>query len=157
MIDILNEIKEKSIPIVSKHNKVLYNVEKVKDYGMNVIRILIDDPNTLDIDIDDVAAINQEILDVVNDLLPDDLYLEVSSVGVERELKTEKELELALNKYIYVSSYEKIENLKTKDVYGYLESYDANTITINAKEKTKTKIIKINRDKIDKIRIAVEF
>ncbi len=157
MIDILNEIKEKSIPIVSKHNKVLYNVEKVKDYGMNVIRILIDDPNTLDIDIDDVAAINQEILDVVNDLLPDDLYLEVSSVGVERELKTEKELELALNKYIYVSSYEKIENLKTKDVYGYLESYDANTITINAKEKTKTKIIKINRDKIAKIRLAVEF
>lgn len=157
MIDILNEIKEKSIPIVSKHNKVLYNVEKVKDYGMNVIRILIDDPNTLDIDIDDVAAINQEILDVVNDLLPDDLYLEVSSVGVERELKTEKELELALNKYIYVSSYEKIENLKTKDAYGYLESYDANTITINAKEKTKTKIIKINRDKIAKIRLAVEF
>lgn len=157
MIDILNEIKEKSIPIVSKHNKVLYNVEKVKDYGMNVIRILIDDPNTLDIDIDDVAAINQEILDVVNDLLPDDLYLVVSSVGVERELKTEKELELALNKYIYVSSYEKIENLKTKDVYGYLESYDANTITINAKEKTKTKIIKINRDKIAKIRLAVEF
>lgn len=157
MIDILNEIKEKSIPIVSKHNKVLYNVEKVKDYGMNVIRVLIDDPNTLDIDIDDVAAINQEILDVVNDLLPDDLYLEVSSVGVERELKTEKELELALNKYIYVSSYEKIENLKTKDVYGYLESYDANTITINAKEKTKTKIIKINRDKIAKIRLAVEF
>lgn len=157
MIDILNEIKEKSIPIVSKHNKVLYNVEKVKDYGMNVIRILIDDPNTLDIDIDDVAAINQEILDVVNDLLPDDLYLEVSSVGVERELKTEKELELALNKYIYVSSYEKIENLKTKEVYGYLESYDANTITINAKEKTKTKIIKINRDKIAKIRLAVEF
>lgn len=157
MIDILNEIKEKSIPIVSKHNKVLYNVEKVKDYGMNVIRILIDDPNTLDIDIDDVAAINQEILDVVNDLLPDDLYLEVSSVGVERKLKTEKELELALNKYIYVSSYEKIENLKTKDVYGYLESYDANTITINAKEKTKTKIIKINRDKIAKIRLAVEF
>ena len=157
MIDILNEIKEKSIPIVSKHNKVLYNVEKVKDYGMNVIRILIDDPNTLDIDIDDVAAINQEILDVVNDLLPDDLYLEVSSVGVERELKTEKELELALNKYIYVSSYEKIENLKTKDVYGSLESYDANTITINAKEKTKTKIIKINRDKIAKIRLAVEF
>ena len=157
MIDILNEIKEKSIPIVSKHNKVLYNVEKVKDYGMNVIRILIDDPNTLDIDIDDVAAINQEILDVVNDLLPDDLYLEVSSVGVERELKTEKELELALNKYIYVSSYEKIENLKTKDVYGYLESYDANTITINAKEKTKTKIIKINREKIAKIRLAVEF
>ena len=157
MIDILNEIKEKSIPIVSKHNKVLYNVEKVKDYGMNVIRILIDDPNTLDIDIDDVAAINQEILDVVNDLLPDDLYLEVSSVGVERDLKTENELELALNKYIYVSSYEKIENLKTKDVYGYLESYDANTITINAKEKTKTKIIKINRDKIAKIRLAVEF
>lgn len=157
MIDILNEIKEKSIPIVSKHNKVLYNVEKVKDYGMNVIRILIDDPNTLDIDIDDVAAINQEILDVVNDLLPDDLYLEVSSVGVERELKTEKELELALNKYIYVSSYEKIENLKTKDVYGYLESYDANTITIKTKEKTKTKIIKINRDKIAKIRLAVEF
>lgn len=157
MIDILNEIKEKSIPIVSKHNKVLYNVEKVKDYGMNVIRILIDDPNTLDIDIDDVAAINQEILDEVNDLLPDDLYLEVSSVGVERELKTEKELELALNKYIYVSSYEKIENLKTKDVYGYLESYDANTITVNANEKTKTKIIKINRDKIAKIRLAVEF
>ena len=94
---------------------------------------------------------------MVNDLLPDDLYLEVSSVGVERELKTEKELELALNKYIYVSSYEKIENLKTKDVYGYLESYDANTITINAKEKTKTKIIKINRDKIAKIRLAVEF
>jgi ribosome maturation factor RimP len=84
----IDKIKGKSLPVVEKYQKTLVSVEHVNEYGIDIIRITIDDPNTFDIDIDDVAAINEEILDLVNDDLPDGYYLEVTTVGIERELKT---------------------------------------------------------------------
>lgn len=61
-----------------------------KEFGTNIISIVIDDPETFSLDIDEVASINAEILDEVNDLIPDGYYLEVTSLGIERELLTEK-------------------------------------------------------------------
>ena len=106
----IEKIKELSLPVVEKYQKSLVSVEHVKEYGIDIVRITIDDPNTFDIDIDDVAKINEEILDLVNDYLPDGYYLEVTSVGIERELKTDSDLEKALGKYIYLKTYEKLES-----------------------------------------------
>ena len=85
-------------------------------------------------------------------------YLEVSSLGAERELVTTKDYERALNKYIYISTYQKIKEASNlKEFYGYLLAYDENTVTINAVIKTRTKEIIINKDNIAKIRLAVNF
>ena len=83
--DIMSEkIKSLSMPIVLKYQKILVSVEHVNEYGIDIVRITIDDPSSFDIDIDDVAKINEEILDLVNDDLPDGYYLEVTTVGIER-------------------------------------------------------------------------
>ena len=154
----IEKIKELSLPVVERYQKILVSVECINEYGIDIVRITIDDPNTFDIDIDDVAAINEEILDLVNDYLPDGYYLEVTTVGIERELKTDSDLEKALGKYIYLKTYEKLESaFNQKEIYGYLDSYDDETVTINVINKTKTKLVKIEKAKIAKLRLAVKF
>ena len=154
----IEKIKELSSPVVEKYQKSLVSVEHVKEYGIDIVRITIDDPNTFDIDIDDVAKINEEILDLVNDYLPDGYYLEVTSVGIERELKTDSDLEKALGKYIYLKTYEKLESaFNQKEMYGYLESYTSDSVNVNVINKTRKKLVTIEKSKIAKIRLAVEF
>ena len=154
----IEKIKTASLSVIEKYDKILCSVEKVNEYGIDIVRITIDDPSTFDMDIDVVAKINEEILDLVNDDLPDGFYLEVTSVGVERELKTKEDFEKALGKYIYLSTYEKIfDAFNQKEMYGYLESYDDESVTINVINKTKLKLVKIERTKIAKIRLAVKF
>jgi ribosome maturation factor RimP len=154
----LEKIKTASLSVVEKYQKILCSVEKVSEYGIDIIRITIDDPFTFDIDIDDVAAINEEILDLVNDDIPDGYYLEVTSVGVERELKNNDDFEKALGKYIYIKTYEKLESAgNQKEMYGYLDSYDDESIKVNVIIKTRTKLITIEKTKIAKVRLAVKF
>lgn len=154
----IEKINELSLPIVEKYKKILVSVEQVNEYGIDIIRITIDDPNTFDIDIDDVAKINEEILDLVNDYLPDGYYLEVTTVGIERELKSDDDLEKALGKYIYLKTYEKIESaFNQKEIYGYLESYTSDSINVNVINKTRTKLVTIEKSKIAKLRLAVKF
>ena len=100
----------------------------------------------------------EEILDLINDLIPDGHYLEVSSLGAERELITPLDYERALEKYIYISTYQKVQSASNmKELYGYLKSYDEESVTIDAIIKTRTKEVTIKRDNIAKIRLAVNF
>lgn len=154
----IEKIKAESLPIVEKYQKILVSVEHVNEYGIDIIRLTIDDPSSFDIDIDDVASINEEILDIVNDYLPDGYYLEVTTVGIERELKTDSDFEKALGKYIYIKTYEKLESaFNLKEMYGYLESNTSDSINVNVINKTKTKLVTIEKAKIAKIRLAVKF
>ena len=94
------------------------------------------------IDITKFFIINQEqfnsIIDFLNcDLNPIDkeYYLEVSSVGLERELKNIDEIKSSIGKYINVKTYEKIMVGKTgvKEFEGHLLSVEDNLITMNFK------------------------
>ena len=154
----LEEMKKLALPIIEKYHKILVSLKKVKEFGINKIVFTIDDPETFILDIDEVASINEEILDVINDLIPDGYYLEVSILGAERELITDEDYKRAINQYIYVSTYQKVENASNlKEFYGYLKSYDDEKIIIDAIIKTRTKEIIITRSNIAKIRLAVNF
>ena len=154
----LEEMKKLALPIIEKYHKILVSLKKVKEFGINKIVFTIDDPETFILDIDEVASINEEILDAINDLIPDGYYLEVSSLGAERELITDEDYKRAINQYIYVSTYQKLENASNlKEFYGYLKSYDDEKIIIDAIIKTRTKEIIITRSNIAKIRLAVNF
>ena len=45
-----------------------------------------------------------EVLNELGDLLPDDYYLELSTVGLERPIKTLDELKLNVGEYIYLET-----------------------------------------------------
>lgn len=154
----LEEIKKLSLPIIEKHNKILISLKKIKEFGIDKIVFIIDDPETFILDIDEVSEITEEILDLINDLIPDGYYLEVSSLGAERELISEEDFKRAIDKYIFVSTYQKIESIgKQKEFNGYLKAYDNDTVTVEAIIKTRTKEVVIKREQIAKIRLAVNF
>lgn len=153
-----SKIKELSLPIVNNHNKELVDVKLRKEFGINVISIIIDDPETFTMDIDEVASINSEILDEINDYIPDGYYLEVTTLGIERELITEKDFIRAIGKYIYVSTYKKLENAgNLKEFNGYLLEQNDQEITIEALINQRKKVIIIPRAAIAKVRLAVKF
>lgn len=141
MSEYLLKIKESASNIVDKHQKELIDVKVRKEFGTNIISIVIDDPETFSLDIDEVASINAEILDEVNDLIPDGYYLEVTSLGIERELLTEKDIQKAINQFVYLKTYQKMENAyNLKETSGYLREANAEEfkleIFLNSKTKT---------------------
>jgi ribosome maturation factor RimP len=154
----LEAMKELALPVITKHEKELVSLKKVKEFGIDKIVFTIDDPKTFILDIDEVATIMDEILDLINDLIPDGHYLEVSSLGAERELVTVQDYERAIGQYIYISTYQKVASASNlKELYGYLKLYDDTSVTMDAIIKTRTKEVTINRDNIAKIRLAVNF
>lgn len=153
-----SKIKELTLPIVTSHSKELVDIKHRKEFGINIISIIIDDPQTFTMDIDEVANINSEILDTINDYIPDGYYLEVTTLGIERELVTDKDFERAIGKYIYVSTYQKLENAgNLKEINGYLLEKTNEEITIEALINQRKKVIIIPRAAIAKIRLAVKF
>lgn len=158
MSEYLHKIKEASIPVVESRFLELVEVVLRKEFGVNVISIVIDNPETFTMDIDEVASINSEILDLVNDYIPDGYYLEVTTPGIERELKTEKDFARAIGKYIYIKTYQKIENAyNLKEMYGTLLEVTENDYVVDVVNMTRTKTVNIPKTAVAKIRLAVKF
>ena len=62
-------------------------LELVKEYGMNILRVYIDTAGGVDLDgCEAVSRAVTEYLDTVENVMPDNYYLEVSSLGLERPL-----------------------------------------------------------------------
>lgn len=80
-------------------------------------------------------------------------FLDVSSPGAERPIKDDDDLEMTLNQGIYVKTYQQIDG--NKEWTGILKDYDSDTVTIDYREKTRTKTVTIGRDRIATIRKAV--
>ena len=158
MSEYLLKIKESASNIVDKHQKELIDVKVRKEFGTNIISIVIDDPETFSLDIDEVASINAEILDEVNDLIPDGYYLEVTSLGIERELLTEKDIQKAINQFVYLKTYQKMENAyNLKEISGYLREANAEEIKLEIFLNQRQRLVVIPRAAVAKIRLAVDF
>lgn len=158
MSEYLLKIKESASNIVDKHQKELIDVKVRKEFGTNIISIVIDDPETFSLDIDEVASINAEILDEVNDLIPDGYYLEVTSLGIERELLTEKDIQKAINQFVYLKTYQKMENAyNLKEISGYLIEANAEEFKLEIFLNQRQRLVVIPRAAVAKIRLAVDF
>lgn len=154
----LIKIKELSKPIIEEYGYILVDVKKVVEFGAVISQVIIDDPESFVLDIDVVGEINEKILDVVNDYLPDDSYLEVTTPGVERELLSEDDYNKALGKYVFVKLTEVVKTASNLDeLYGYLEENKENELIVNGFVKGAKKTFTIPKDKIAKIRLAVKF
>ncbi len=158
MSEYLHKIKEASRPVVESKNLELVDVVLRKEFGVNVISIIIDNPETFTMDIDEVAEINSTILDIVNDDIPDGYYLEVTTPGIERELKTKKDFDRAIGKYIYIKTYQKIDDaFGLKEMYGTLNEVIDDSYVVEVVNMTRKKVVNISKAAVAKIRLAVKF
>jgi ribosome maturation factor RimP len=145
----LEKLKESIDLLIKKHPFILYEINQTMMFGQQGIEILVDNDDG-PISTDALEAFHQEILTLDDDILPDHYMIEVSSVGIERPLKSEKDYQKAIGKYMYLVS----DHYKG---YGTLESYTNEAITISYLEKTKKIIKTIPVTSISSARRAVKF
>jgi ribosome maturation factor RimP len=145
----LEKLRESIDMLIKKHPFELYEINQTMIFGQQGIEILVDNDEG-PISTDALEAFHQEVLTLDDDILPDHYIIEVSSVGIERPLKSEKDYEKAIGKYMYLVS----DHYKG---YGTLESYTQEAITISYLEKTKKIVKTIPVTSISSARRAVKF
>ncbi len=140
------------LPIIEEHGFELVDVEYVKEGSSWYLRAYIDKPGG--ITIDDCEAVSRKLSDQLDekDYIEDAYILEVSSPGLGRPLKKEKDYKRSLGAEVEIRTYRMIE--KQKEFIGILKGYDENTVTI----ETGDGIEKIfDKSDIALIRLAFDF
>ncbi len=150
-------VKAEALTICNKMDLELFSVEEVFDNGIKIIQVLVDSFDQSELTIDDITKVIEVLQEIVEkkDLIPDEYYLEVSSVGIERPLRTLAEIEKAIGEYIYLELTNLIE--KSFNWYGTLEKVENNNIVIKVNQKGKIKKLVIPYENISFARIAVKF
>ena len=144
-------------PIADEKGFRVVDIEYVKEGKNWFLRIYIDKPGG--VDLNDCAMFNELVSEQMDALDPDPIpyayYLEVSSPGAERPLKTEEDFKEAVGRYIHVTLFEPVEKNNVYD--GTLKELTNEKMILTVKEKNKTKEIELKRTNISKARLAIEF
>lgn len=139
-------------PILERMHFELVDVEYVKEGGTWYLRAYIDKEGGITVnDCEAVAREMNEILDR-EDFVEDSYVFEVSSPGLGRPLKKEKDYVRSMGKEIEIRTYRAIN--REKEFYGILSAYDESTVTIETENGEKMTFEKLD---IALIRLAFDF
>ena len=164
------------IPIMEENNFELVDVEYVKEAGTWYLRAYIDKEGGFTVD--DCEMVSRRLSDWLDkasryhltvihcemvsrrlsdwldkeDFIDDSYILEVSSPGLGRPLKKEKDFKRSLGEAVDIKLYRAIE--RQKDFSGILTAYDADTVTIRYEDGSESTF---NRKDIALIRLAFDF
>lgn len=122
-------------PYLQEHSEFeLVDIEFVKEGSNRFLRVFVDKEGG--IDIEECGKISEYLSAKLDekDPIPYAYFLEVSSPGAERPLKTERDYERAVGKYVYFKTYEPIDGMK--EFEGTLTSYDGQEFAIHIGNKT---------------------
>lgn len=139
-------------PIIERMNFELVDVEYVKEGGTWYLRAYIDKEGGITVnDCEAVAREMNEILDQ-EDFVEDSYVFEVSSPGLGRPLKKEKDYIRSMGRELEIRTYRAIN--REKEFYGILKAYDEKTVTIEMEDgQTMT----FEKADIALIRLALDF
>ena len=129
----------------------LYDVEYLKEGRDFYLRIHINSKNG--IGIEDCEKVNNVIDPILDekDFIKDQYFLEVSSVGLERNLRKEKHFKEAIGENIEIKLYKKINNTKT--IEGKLENFENGILKI----ENQGEILDINIKDIASAKVIFEW
>ena len=135
----------------------LVDVTYEKMGGDYILSVLVDKPEGITVeDTADLTEIISPALDSIKpDPFPENYFLEVSSPGLERPLKTPESLAAAVGSYINVSLYKAIDKVKVFE--GDLISFDGEELVMTYLDKTREKTVIIPYQTVAKARLAVKF
>ena len=144
--------EELLLPIVERYGFELVDVEYVKEAGTWYLRAYIDKPGG--ITVDDCADVSREFSDILDekDYIDDAYIFEVSSPGLGRPLKKEKDFKRSIGEEVEIRTYRPIN--RQKEFIGILKEYDEKTVTIEYEDE-ETQVF--NRSDIALIRLAFDF
>ena len=139
------------LPLLAEHQFGLVDVEYVKEAGNWYLRSYIDKPGG--ITVDDCEVISRLLSDWLDkeDFIEDSYIMEVSSPGLGRPLKKDKDFERSLGEEVELRLY-KPRN-RQKEFTGILKAYDKDTVTLEMDGAEEV----FERGEIALIRLAFDF
>lgn len=153
MAKIEEKIKELVTKPITDLGYRVYDVMYVKEGKDNFLRIFID--NDKGISLDDCEKVNDAITDMLDeaDIIKDQYFLEISSPGVERNIRKDKHFEESIGKEVNIKLFKPLDN-KEKEITGILKGFDKETVKI---ETDKNEEITIPRNNISSIKWAFKW
>lgn len=139
------------LPIMEANQFELVDVEYVKEGSSWYLRAYIDKEGG--ISIDDCELVSRALSDLLDqeDFIEEAYILEVSSPGLLRPIKKDKDFQRNVGKEIEVHLFKMMD--KKKELIGILTAFDADTLTLQTEEKE----IRLNRKEAALIRPYIEF
>ena len=138
-------------PILDEYGFYLVDVEYVKEGSSYYLRAYIDKPGGITIDdCVDVSRRMNEILDR-EDYISDAYIFEVSSPGLDRPLKKDKDFERHLGEQVELKTFKPYDGIK--EFTGILKAYSADTVTITFEDGD----FDFTRKDLSMIRPAIDF
>lgn len=138
-------------PIVEGNGFELVDVEYVKEGSSWYLRAYIDKEGGITVeDCEVVSRAFSEKLDA-EDFIDDAYIMEVSSPGLGRPLKKEKDYRRSMGKELEIRTYRMVDG--EKEFYGILKAYDESSVTIENEDGERT----FQKADIALIRLAFDF
>lgn len=140
------------MPIMEEYNFELVDVEYVKEVGNWYLRVYIDKEGG--ISVDDCEIVSRRMNDLLDehDYIPDAYIFEVSSPGLGRQLKKDKDFTRSLGEEVEIKLYKAID--KQKEFSGWLKDFNKEVLVI---ELENGKIMELERTNIAIVKLAVHF
>lgn len=151
---IINKIIELIEPIINGHKLELIDVEFVKEGDNWILRVYIDTPqNERPINIEDCSIISKAINNIIDQVdIPVSSYnLEVSSPGVNRILKSDRDFNKFTDRKVKVKLFKTISGEKT--LVGKLKFVDSYKVVI---ELNTLEFLEIPRNNIVQVQLTDE-
>ena len=139
-------------PILDRMQFELVDVEYVKEGGSWYLRAYIDKEGGITVNDCEAVAREMNVLLDEEDFIPDAYIFEVSSPGLGRPLKKEKDYIRNMDQEVEIRTYRAIN--KCKEFYGLLRSYDDSSVTIETEDED---TLVFQKSDIALIRQAVRF
>ena len=149
-------------PLMEEHGFELVDVEYVKEAGNWYLRAYVDKEGG--ITLDDCELVNRAWSDMMDadDFIEDAYILEVSSPGLGRQLKKEKDFKRSIGEDIDLHFYkgQKIpggtngKEVTVKDLTGTLLAFTMDTITIQTDFAPE---YVVNRSEVSKVNLTIDF
>ncbi len=140
------------LPLLAEHGFTLWDVEYVKEGSSWYLRAYIDKEGG--ITVNDCEMISRPLSDWLDreDFIEGSYILEVSSPGLGRPLKKDKDFERSIGADVEIRLFSPVE--KQKEFTGTLTAYDKSTVTITTGDGTERTF---DRAGIALIRLAFDW
>lgn len=142
---------ELALPILERYGFELIDCDYIKFGQDYTLTLYIDKPGG--ITLDDCEKVSRELEERLDekDPIENEYILSVSSPGLDRPLKTEKDFERNIDKKVYIKTYAQVN--KKKEFVAVLKEYDEDSVTIEINKKQ----LRINRGDIAVIKQHIDF
>jgi ribosome maturation factor RimP len=147
----IRKVTELVNPVLDEMGFELVDIEFLSQYGRWVLRIYADKEGG--ITLDECARVSREVGNLmdVKDVFPHEYVLEVSSPGLNRPLKKEKDFEQAIGKKVKIKMVTPINGRRR--FTGYLKKTLQGNVYIEMDDSS----VVLSRDDIEKANLVYDF